>query len=128
MLIIDKALSANQNTQLQKTQTALSDRNYNDATVKALFRLMEQLKESDYVTGMSVSNHMTQTGLYKVELTASFQRNKNKSPNKLADMKSKLDKALHRSQSAQTGYQNYPSKQAASIYQNNDIDARSDAS
>ena len=128
MLKIDKALRANQNAQLQKTQTALSDRSYNDATVKALFRLMEQLKESDKVTGMSVSNHMTQTGLYKVELTASFQRNKNKSPNKLADMKSKLDKALHRSQSPQTDYQNYPSKQAASIYQNNDIDARSDAS
>ena len=45
MLKIDKALRANQNAQLQKTQTALSDRSYNDATVKALFRLMEQLKE-----------------------------------------------------------------------------------
>lgn len=105
----------------RKSETALSDKSYNDATVRALFRLMERLKDSDHVVNMSVDNRMTSTGLYKVELTATYEQRKGAvRSNSLNDLKSKLDTALHRAKGANKDYRSYPAERAAKMYQDND--------
>ncbi len=105
----------------QKSETALSEKSYNDATVKALFRLMEHLKDSDHVINMAVDNRMTSTGLYKVELTATYDERSGTSRNSLDDLKSKLDKAMQTAKGNGRKYTAYPADKVAKMYSQNDI-------
>ena len=106
----------------QKSETALSEKSYNDATVKALFRLMDKLKERDHVINMTVDNRMTSTGLYKVELTATYDQQTNKGRNSIDDLKSKLENAMHSAKGKPRHYNSYPAEQVAKMYRQNDSD------
>lgn len=111
----------NKNDLNQKSETALSDKGYNDATVKALFRLMDRLKDSDHVVDMAIDSRMTSTNLYKVELTATYDVQLGKSRNSLNDLKSKLDKALYQFKDNGRSYKVLPAGQVAQMYRQNDV-------
>ncbi len=106
----------------QRSETALSEKSYNDATVKALFRLMDKLKERDHVINMTVDNRMTSTGLYKVELTATYDQQTSKGRNSIDDLKSKLENAMHNAKGKSRQYNSYPAEQVAKLYRQNDSD------
>ncbi|MGE4313868.1 MAG: hypothetical protein AB7E85_06315 [Pseudobdellovibrionaceae bacterium] len=105
-------------------ETGVSEKNYNDATVRALFRMLDKLDANSNVTKMSVTNKVTKAGLYQVELTASYTTDKSGVINTLDHLKSKLDSALHRAQTPADDYRDYPAQMAAHAYARNEIDPR----
>ncbi|MAQ70571.1 MAG: hypothetical protein CL565_00085 [Alphaproteobacteria bacterium] len=105
-----------------KTETGLSDKSLNDATVKALFRMLENLDDEDHVYKMNIDNKTADNGLYTVELTAEYDKGM---PyfDRLGHLRKHLTDAMKRQRKVKKELRTMPANVVAHMYEDHDSDA-----